>query len=146
MSDKAGLKTEYRFCVVVDCEFNRVTYPDMIGQVYAANRAPAYARVAVIDRHCWAGGDSPRPGYGCAVRSDGRLRWPMIVGCAGRMRQVLITARVFAGIRSLLFREYVRECGGLDLWECAGTTRWDRARLFWNRATLDAWRTVDRWQ
>lgn len=48
----------------------------------------------------------------------------------------------FREIRSDLFREQVRECGGLDLWKCAGTSSLDRARIFWNRATLDAWRTV----
>jgi hypothetical protein len=44
--------------------------------------------------------------------------------------------------RGEFFREYVRECGGLDLWECAGTSALERARIFWNRATLDAWATV----
>ncbi len=42
-------------------------------------------------------------------------------------------------MRSLLFRELLLECGGLDLWVCAGTSSMERARLFWNQATLNAW-------
>jgi hypothetical protein len=41
----------------------------------------------------------------------------------------------------MFFREQVRECGGLDLWACAGTSALERARIFWNAASLDAWRT-----
>jgi hypothetical protein len=33
------------------------------------------------------------------------------------------------------------ECGGLDFWKCAGTSSMERARIFWNRALLDAWAT-----
>ena len=40
------------------------------------------------------------------------------------------------------FREQIAECGGLDLWTCAGTSCLDRSRIFWNRARLDAWRTL----
>lgn len=45
-------------------------------------------------------------------------------------------------VRRSLFREQLKECGGLDLWKCAGTSCMERARIFWNRASLDAWRTV----
>ena len=152
---------EYRFCVVVDNEWNRVNYPDMIGLVYAANRAPAYVGVAVVERHCWTGGDSPLPGYGAAVDRRGGLRWRVIAGNAqtgvdGKRRRRAICERVFSSIRSLLFREYVRESGGLDLWHFPGgvlpsgeafegTTPLERARLFWERAHLDSWRTCERW-
>src|SRR5438093_2035419 len=44
-------------------------------------------------------------------------------------------------LRPMFFREQVRECGGLDLWACAGTSALERARIFWNAASLDAWRT-----
>ena len=49
--------------------------------------------------------------------------------------------RDYRYLRRMFFREQVRECGGLDLWACAGTSALDRARIFWHRATLDAWRT-----
>jgi hypothetical protein len=52
------------------------------------------------------------------------------------------TSSEFRAVRSHYFREYVRECGGLDLWQCAGTSPLERARILWNRATLDAWRTA----
>lgn len=71
----------------------------------------------VFWKHAWTGGDSPPKGF------DGK---------------------VFRQVRSLLFRELLMTCGGLDLWECAGTTRWERARLFWNQASLDSWRTCAR--
>lgn len=50
----------------------------------------------------------------------------------------------FKSVRSYFFREQVALCGGLGLWECAGTSPLERARIFWNRATLDAWRTISR--
>lgn len=40
------------------------------------------------------------------------------------------------------YQEQVDECGGLDLWECAGTSAAERAEIFRNRAVLDAWRTM----
>ena len=48
----------------------------------------------------------------------------------------------FVALRRWFFRESVSECGGLNLWECAGTSALDRARLFWNAASLDAWATL----
>jgi hypothetical protein len=48
----------------------------------------------------------------------------------------------FRALRSELFREQLRQCGGLDFWKCAGTSCIERARIFWNRATLDAWATL----
>lgn len=47
----------------------------------------------------------------------------------------------FRELRKAFFREQLSECGGLDLWACAGTTALERARIFWNRAHLDAWAT-----
>ena len=52
----------------------------------------------------------------------------------------------FKGLRKQFFRELLNDCGGLDLWECAGTTRWERARIFWNQATLNAWRTLKEYE
>lgn len=49
----------------------------------------------------------------------------------------------FKSLRHFAFRESLRDCGGLDLWACAGTSALQRARIFWNRANLDAWRTMD---
>ena len=69
-----------------------------------------------ISRHCWTGGDTP-------TKEDK----------AGRL---------FRALRRRFFREYVGECGGLDLWKCAGTGSIERARILWNRADLDAWRTL----
>lgn len=48
---------------------------------------------------------------------------------------------VFRGLIHAFYRSQVRECGGLGLWACAGTTAMERARIFWNRARHDAWRT-----
>lgn len=70
-----------------------------------------------FSRHAWTGGDKPPRRYGCAD---------------------------FRAVRRVYFREFVADCGGLNLWECAGTTALDRARIFWNQARLNAWRTVSR--
>lgn len=48
----------------------------------------------------------------------------------------------FKELRRLFFREQLKMCGGLDLWACAGTSATERARIFWNQATLDAWATI----
>lgn len=48
---------------------------------------------------------------------------------------------VFRELVRAFFRESLTECGGLDLWKCAGTSSMERARIFWNQARLDAWRT-----
>ena len=48
----------------------------------------------------------------------------------------------FRELRSAFFREQVQECGGLDLWKCAGTSSIERARIFWNRANLDTFKTL----
>lgn len=47
----------------------------------------------------------------------------------------------YRAIVRALFRESLRECGGLDYWKAAGTTSMERARMFWNHAKLDGWRT-----
>jgi hypothetical protein len=49
----------------------------------------------------------------------------------------------FQWLRRYFFREQLRECGGLDLWACAGTSSLERARIFWNRASLDALATLN---
>lgn len=67
-------------------------------------------------RRAWTGGDTPPP-------SERR-----------RNHRYALLVRAF-------FREQLKECGGLDLWKCAGTSAMERARIFWNRAKLDAWRT-----
>jgi hypothetical protein len=68
------------------------------------------------ERRAWTGGDVP------IVTSE--------------------ATRAFKELRSAFFRESLRECGGLDLWKCAGTGSSERVRIFWNRASLDAWRTL----
>jgi len=67
----------------------------------------------------WTGGDTPPPGM---MKAD----------------------RTYRGLVSLLFQEQLAECGGLDLWKCAGTSSMERARIFWHRAKLDAWATLRR--
>jgi len=52
------------------------------------------------------------------------------------------TDKRYKGLVSFLFQGQLVECGGLDLWNCAGTTSIERARLFWTRAKYDAWATV----
>jgi hypothetical protein len=70
-------------------------------------------------RTAWTGGDTPPKGFNDPY---------------------------FKGLRKQFFRELLKDCGGLDLWECAGTTRWERARIFWNQATLNAWRTLKEYE
>ena len=48
----------------------------------------------------------------------------------------------FRALRREFFREQVADCGGLDLWACAGTSALERARIFWGRATYDAHATL----
>jgi hypothetical protein len=69
----------------------------------------------LFTRCAWTGGDTPPARHGDAD---------------------------YRAIRRALFRESVRDCGGLGLWECAGTSALDRARIFWNRARLDSWATI----
>lgn len=71
----------------------------------------------IFERVAWTGGDTPPKRY---------------------------RNRDYRALRRAFFRESVAICGGLNLWECAGTTALDRARIFWNQARLDAWRTVQR--
>ena len=68
------------------------------------------------NRHAWTGGDTPPPGL---RRGNAKFR----------------------SLVSFFFQEQLVECGGLDLWKCAGTSSMERARMFWNRAILDAWAT-----
>lgn len=49
---------------------------------------------------------------------------------------------LFRVIRRERFREQIADCGGLDLWKCAGTSSMERARIFWQRAKYDAWATI----
>ena len=71
----------------------------------------------IVDRHAWTGGDTPPKRF-----ADAR----------------------FCEIRRIYFRELVGLSGGLGFWECADTTALERARIFWNQATLNAWRTYRR--
>jgi len=70
----------------------------------------------VLDRVAWTGGDVP---------SDS-----------------VKATKLFRALSKAYFREQVNECGGLDLWKCAGTEALERARIFWNRAECDAWATM----
>jgi len=67
-------------------------------------------------RHAWTGGNTAP---------------------AGLNRQ----SAMYRTLLSSFFREAMQECGSLDLWKCAGTSSMERARILWNRAKLDAWRT-----
>lgn len=71
----------------------------------------------VFERHVWTGGDTPPANF----------RNPH-----------------FIALRRFFFREDLKLCGGLDLWKCAGTSSMERARIFWNAANLNAWRTLTR--
>ena len=68
-----------------------------------------------VERVCWTGGSCPPIGY-----KDLR----------------------FKKLRSAYFREQLLECQGLGLWKCAGTSCMERAHIFWNRASFDAWATI----
>lgn len=71
-------------------------------------------------RHAWTGGNVPPKVFPAVVQTT-----------------------AFKTLRRLMFRELLAICGGLDLWVCAGTSSLERARIFWNQATLDAWRTLN---
>lgn len=46
-------------------------------------------------------------------------------------------------LRKKFFMEDVQSPeGNLTFWKCAGTSVLERARIFWNRASLDAWATI----
>lgn len=76
-----------------------------------------FVKVVKENKCAWTGGDTPPKDY---------------------------TDRLFRMVRSVFFRELLQQCGGLDLWKCAGTDSIERARIFWNEATLNAWRTIER--
>lgn len=105
------------FYLVNDHRRNKVFTPELISKVYDARPAIKSIRVTEFWKHAWTGGDVPPAKY---------------------------AGEVFKQVRSILFRELLTICGGLDLWECAGTSRWERARIFWRQANLDAWRTCER--
>lgn len=69
-----------------------------------------------FERRAWTGGDTPPKRY-----DDPDYR----------------------ALRKLFFRELLAICGPLDLWKCAGTEALERAGIFWNQASLDAWRTLE---
>lgn len=68
-----------------------------------------------LPRRAWTGGDNPT-----------KETWE---------------TQLFRCLVSFFFREQLRECGGLSLWESAGTSALQRARIFWGRAKADAWAT-----
>jgi len=71
----------------------------------------------VVSRNCWTGGDTPPKDF---------------------------ILEIFRELRQFYFRDQVKDCGGLDLWKEQGTTALEQARIFWNRARLDAWITCKR--
>jgi hypothetical protein len=71
------------------------------------------------ERAAWTGGDAPPP------------NWPLTEDLAGQY------------VYAFFLEEQIRECGGLALWACAGTSVDDRLDIFKNRARLDAWRTLN---
>ena len=73
-----------------------------------------------FNRHAWTGGDVPPKPH----------------------ERHNLQSVAFKTLRRLMFRELLAICGGLDLWQHAGTSALDRARIFWNQASLDAWRTL----
>jgi hypothetical protein len=77
---------------------------------------PIVTRFGSYPRRAWTGGDVPPQGE--------YLRNP-----------------AYAAIVQYYFREQVADCLGLDYWACAGTSALQRARIFWNRAKLDGWRS-----
>lgn len=79
------------------------------------NRAELY--FFHYNRKAWTGGDTPKD-------------------------DLLFSDAEYLGLVKFFFREQLKECGGLDLWACAGTSALDRARIFWNRAKLDAYATL----
>jgi hypothetical protein len=51
--------------------------------------------------------------------------------------------RDFNWLRRYFFRRQIADCIRLDFWACAGTSPLERARIFWNRASLDAFATLE---
>lgn len=72
--------------------------------------------VTLSNRRAWTGGDKPPQRF--------RRRDPN-----------------YRRLVTFFFREQLQQCGGLDFWKGAGTSSLERARIFWNRARLDGWRT-----
>jgi hypothetical protein len=77
-------------------------------------------------------------------RTIDQNRTPRIAWTGGSMptRETRRNDNHFRFLRKMFFCEQVCDCGGLDLWACAGTSALERARIFWRRATADAWATV----
>jgi hypothetical protein len=85
-----------------------------------------------LPRRAWTGGDTPTKTYSGSLADCQSVPFePRGIGYY-----------VFRKVRSEYFRGDLKACGGLDLWACAGTSPLARARIFWNAATLDAWRTL----
>jgi len=77
------------------------------------------------------------------VTVDG-ITYNRIAWTGGDSHKRIKSTPLFLKIRRAYFRESLRLCGGLNLWECAGTTSLERARIFWNQAHMDACATYDR--
>jgi hypothetical protein len=69
-----------------------------------------------FDRIAWTGGDTPTKETRVSV--------------------------FYRQLRRIYFREQLRDCGGLNLWACAGTSALERARMFWKHASYDAHATL----
>lgn len=70
----------------------------------------------VYQRRAWTGGDTPPSGF---------------------------VSEEFHRLVAAFYNEMLAECGGLEFWECAGTTITEREQMLINRARLDAWRTLN---
>jgi hypothetical protein len=67
-------------------------------------------------RRAWTGGDKPDIDFGCEPE--------------------------VAELIDAFLQEQIAKCGGLDLWECAGTSAAERKAIFQQRALPAAWRTL----
>lgn len=74
----------------------------------------------LFERIAWAGGTAPKAG----------------------ISNNSIFGEAYRDLRKAFFREYVKECGGLDLWSCAGTSALQKARTLRKHASYDAWATL----
>lgn len=77
------------------------------------------------------------------IHANGRTL-PRVAWTGGDTPPARLADADYRAVRRAFFRGDVAVCGGLNLWACAGTSALDRARIFWRRARLDAWRTLER--
>jgi len=74
-----------------------------------------YTSKGIFHRTAWTGGDAPT--------------------------KTFLKSSIGKELVAIFLNEQIADCGGLDLWNCAGISPEERLAIFQNRANLDAWAT-----